>query len=56
MYMEKKELVHIVILAVSLFSIAYIFFSNAITDVYVTLENGEATVIRVNQLNKYYLS
>jgi uncharacterized membrane protein len=48
--MNKKEIVHIILLAVALFSIAYIFFSNAITDVYVTFENGEAVTIQVTEM------
>lgn len=48
--MEKKEIVHIILLAFALFSIAYIFFSNAITDVYVTVENGEPVAIQVTEM------
>jgi hypothetical protein len=48
--MEKKEIVHIIILAVALFSIAYIFFANAITDVYVTVEDGEPVAIKVTEM------
>ena len=48
--MEKKEIVHIILLAVALFSIAYIFFANAITDVYVTVEDGEPVAIQVTEM------
>lgn len=48
--MNKKEVVHIILLAVALFSIAYIFFANAITDVYVTIEDGEPVAIEVTEM------
>jgi uncharacterized membrane protein len=48
--MDKKEVVHIILLAVAMFSIAYIFFANAITDVYVTVEDGEPVAIQVTQM------
>ncbi|MEE9323885.1 MAG: helix-turn-helix domain-containing protein [Candidatus Aenigmarchaeota archaeon] len=48
--MDKKETVHIILLAVALFSIAYIFFANAITDVYVTIEDGEPVAIQVTEM------
>ena len=48
--MDKKEVVHIILLAVALFSIAYIFFANAITDVYVTVEDGEPVAIKVTEM------
>lgn len=48
--MDKKEIVHIILLAVALFSIAYIFFANAITDVYVTIEGGEPVAIQVTEM------
>lgn len=48
--MEKKEIVHIIMLTVVLFSMAYIFFSNAITDVYVTIEGGEPVAIQVTEM------
>jgi uncharacterized membrane protein len=48
--MDKKEAVHIILLAVALFSIAYVFFSNAITDVYVTIEDGEPVAIQVTEM------
>jgi uncharacterized membrane protein len=50
MIMDKKEVVHIILLAFALFSIAYIFFSNAITDVYVTIEDGEPVAIQVTEM------
>ena len=48
--MEKKKAVHIILLAAALFSLAYIFFANAITDVYVTVEDGETVAIQVTQM------
>ncbi len=48
--MDKKEIVHIILLAVALFSIAYIFFANAITDVYVTIEDGEPVAVQVTEM------
>ena len=48
--MNKKEIVHIILLAAALFSIAYIFFSNAITEVYVTVEDGEPITIQVTEM------
>jgi hypothetical protein len=48
--MNKKEIVYIILLAVALFSIAYIFFANAITDVYVTVEDGEPVAIQVTEM------
>ena len=48
--MDKKEVVHIILLTVALFSIAYIFFSNAITDVYVTIEDGEPVAIKITEM------
>lgn len=48
--MDKKEVVHIILLTVALFSIAYIFFANAITDVYVTIENGEPVAIQITEM------
>ena len=48
--MDRKEVVHIILLAVALFSIAYIFFANAITDVYVTVEDGEAVAVQVTEM------
>ena len=47
---DKKEIVHIILLAAALFSIAYVFFSNAITDVYVTVEDGEPVAIQVTEM------
>ncbi len=49
-HMEKKEVVHIILLTVVLFSTAYIFFSNAITDVYVTIEGGEPVAVQVTEM------
>jgi len=48
--MKKKDIVHVILLAVALFSIAYIFFSNAITDVYVTVDNGDAVTVQVTEM------
>ena len=48
--MEKKEIIHTILLAVALFSIAYIFFTNAITEVYVTIEEGEPVAIKVTEM------
>ncbi|MBN2330981.1 MAG: hypothetical protein JXC85_04130 [Candidatus Aenigmarchaeota archaeon] len=48
--MDKKEVVHIILLAVALFSIAYIFFANAITDIYVTVEDGDPVAIQITQM------
>ena len=48
--MDKRESLHLILLAVSLFSIAYIFFANAITDVYVTIENGEPVLVQVTEM------
>ncbi len=48
--MDKKEVVYIILLAVALFSIAYIFFANAITDVYVTVEDGEPVAVQVTEM------
>ncbi len=48
--MEKKDMLHVVVLGAALFSIAYIFFANAITDVYVSMENGESVTIQVTEM------
>ena len=41
---------HLILLFVSLVSIAYVFFSNAITEIDVTVEDGQAVAIQVTEM------
>ena len=44
---NKNEMIHIILLCVSLFAIAFIFFSNTITKINVTVDGGTPLYVKV---------
>ena len=45
--MNKKEIIYIILLCVSLFAIAFIFFSNTITKINVAVDDGKPIFVKV---------
>lgn len=45
--MDKRDTIYTVILALSLFSLSYIFFSNSVTRINVTVEDSEPVYVEI---------